>query len=950
MSHETFLSACLIVRDAAEDLAWCLESIADEVDEIVVVDTGSQDATRQIARRFTKHVFPFAWQDDFSAARNFALSKVHGRWAFCIDSDERLQGEKGALRRAVKGAEGLGEKALSLLRHEVDEEGQPAGMPDNPAVRLLRRGGGLAYHDPIHEYLAYPDGRSPEAPLVPPDELSLLHRGYAPSRKAAKAERNIRILEHVEDAGEKKLYLHYYLAGLYLDQKRYKDAVREAELSITAQEHPTHGALDVWRNYAIALGKLGRDEELEELCERGIQAVPELPDLYAQLGVMAMNRNDYALGERYLAEALAREKAFPQECPNDYDTFRAIVPQVENLLKQCRTWTAGTAEASVASAAAAADTVPARSAGGKEAMQEERGQQVSRAQQAEAVARAEHLAELLPAAARTVVVFGHGLEAAARVFLRRSPEAHIYGFTPDRAEALAAGRVMTGAFVGEPTTVNLADYGLSDVECIAYFPSACAYLTEACLRRHQEALMEQGQMVCLAPNPLYIGRMLAVGAADMPCQSPLAIAQMMSAAGMAQMFVLPEKRPEDARLGRETDAAELMKQLNAYAEAHGLMRSKDLDPFAEAYRIRAARKKVQSALVQTLIGESTVTARVRVQEPDSFCSAEAGWFAQSSVDSTYNAAFAKQVDASIIVQQRMSYKSVEAALAGMERLRSDGHLSVYEIDDNPVLWKGKIAASKGMDFIGVHAVQVSTPALAEYVRQFNPHVLVFENHLKELPAPRDYAAEERARDGRVTIFFGAVNREPEWREIVPLLNEAAERYGDKLQFLVLADQPSYEMLHAKHKTFVGDPAVYDGKYVSYPTYQRALHAADISLLPLRDTEFNRAKSDLKFIESAGHGAVALASPVVYERTMVDGCTGCIYRSPEEFSAKLARLIEDAPYRHAIAQAAYGYVRQHRLISQHYRERIAAYRWMIAHREELDRDLLARVERVRKGEA
>ena len=121
MSHETFLSACLIVRDAAEDLAWCLESIADEVDEIVVVDTGSQDATRQIARRFTKHVFPFAWQDDFSAARNFALSKVHGRWAFCIDSDERLQGEKGALRRAVKGAEGLGEKALSRLRHEVDE-------------------------------------------------------------------------------------------------------------------------------------------------------------------------------------------------------------------------------------------------------------------------------------------------------------------------------------------------------------------------------------------------------------------------------------------------------------------------------------------------------------------------------------------------------------------------------------------------------------------------------------------------------------------------------------------------------------------------------------------------------------------------------------------------------------------------------------------------------------
>ncbi|MDD6127293.1 MAG: glycosyltransferase, partial [Veillonellaceae bacterium] len=103
--------------------------------------------------------------------------------------------------------------------------------------------------------------------------------------------------------------------------------------------------------------------------------------------------------------------------------------------------------------------------------------------------------------------------------------------------------------------------------------------------------------------------------------------------------------------------------------------------------------------------------------------------------------------------------------------------------------------------------------------------------------------------------------------------------------------------------------------------------------------------DLKFIESAGHGAVVLASPTVYERTVVDGCTGCIYHNPEEFSEKLARLIEDAPYRHAIADAAYGYVRKHRLLSQHYMERIRAYSWLIEHREELDRELEERLKEI-----
>ena len=69
------ISLCMIVRDEEEVLERCLESIADCVDEIVIVDTGSVDRTKEIAQRFTDKIYDFQWVDDFSAARNFDFSK-----------------------------------------------------------------------------------------------------------------------------------------------------------------------------------------------------------------------------------------------------------------------------------------------------------------------------------------------------------------------------------------------------------------------------------------------------------------------------------------------------------------------------------------------------------------------------------------------------------------------------------------------------------------------------------------------------------------------------------------------------------------------------------------------------------------------------------------------------------------------------------------------------------
>lgn len=94
------VSLCMIVKNEENVLARCLDSVADLADEIVIVDTGSTDATREIASRYTDRIYDFAWIDDFSAARNFAFSKANMDYIYSADADEVLdEANREAFRR-----------------------------------------------------------------------------------------------------------------------------------------------------------------------------------------------------------------------------------------------------------------------------------------------------------------------------------------------------------------------------------------------------------------------------------------------------------------------------------------------------------------------------------------------------------------------------------------------------------------------------------------------------------------------------------------------------------------------------------------------------------------------------------------------------------------------------------------------------------------------------------
>lgn len=563
------------------------------------------------------------------------------------------------------------------------------------------------------------------------------------------------------------------------------------------------------------------------------------------------------------------------------------------------------------------------------------------------------IAAQIPPWAKRVAELGVSREKAGEAFLRIQPQAEYWGITDDLAELQEAGKYLTHAAYALPEEVDFAKLGIYELDVLIIRGTYFRSLTAERLKAWTYLLSEEGQLLLEIPNPAYIRPYLEILAGKNNAQgvqgiSAPAVGRLLAEAGLFTLTAQGNYDLEnDGELRQSEESAALLGGLKRLLQKLGWPAEKDSDPWLKSFFFKAMKKPVETKdriLLQAIIGESIVTSRVRVHEPQGFLSTEPAVTSVAIDKKNSNALVPKGVEQKLLIRQRLVYTSVEQALAAIEGIRNDGYLAVIEIDDNPQPFEW--GEAQRLSYLGTHAIQVSTEPLAEIMRQFNPHVKVFPNHLKELPEKRNYVVEhlQRLKEGEdyVTFFFGALNRTHEWQEVMPVICEAIEKYGSKLRFKVLSDKGFYEALPTEYKEFIGSDKLYGGQFVPYEIYTQALHSSDIAFLPLRDNDFNRTKSDLKFIESAGHGAVVLASPTVYEASVKDGRTGFIYRNPEEFREYLTLLIEDRGRRIETAEAAYNYVKSERLLSSHYLERLAWYRELLERKPELEREMVQRV--------
>ena len=120
------ISLCMIVKNEEAVLGRCLESAADLVDEIVIVDTGSTDGTKDVARRFTDKLFDFPWVDDFAAARNFSFDQASGDYCMWLDADDVIAEDDRSKFRAMR-KQLLPQADVVMMPYHTafDPQGQP---------------------------------------------------------------------------------------------------------------------------------------------------------------------------------------------------------------------------------------------------------------------------------------------------------------------------------------------------------------------------------------------------------------------------------------------------------------------------------------------------------------------------------------------------------------------------------------------------------------------------------------------------------------------------------------------------------------------------------------------------------------------------------------------------------------------------------------------------------
>jgi len=202
------LSACLIVKNEARYLDGCLRSLGGLVDEVVVVDTGSTDGSKRIARKHGARVFDFEWIDDFAAARNHALDHARGEWILYIDADERVRPASAArLREQLASPAHVAYYVLLHSRPRFTPYWEMRLFRNDPRVRFRR-----VIHENIWPALAkYQAARQGR---IGRSELALDHEGYE-GDQSTKHRRNLPLLKKRLRTDPTAVYSWCHLAGIY---------------------------------------------------------------------------------------------------------------------------------------------------------------------------------------------------------------------------------------------------------------------------------------------------------------------------------------------------------------------------------------------------------------------------------------------------------------------------------------------------------------------------------------------------------------------------------------------------------------------------------------------------------------------------------------------------------------------------------------------------------------
>lgn len=276
------LSLCMIVRNEEATLPRCLDSVAGLFDEIIIVDTGSTDATKALSLRYTDKVFDFAWIDDFAAARNFAFSKATMGYIMWLDADDVVFEPDKTDILQIK--ETLTPDVFAvMLKYNVAFDEQSAPTFSFYRERIVKNLHKDLWRGRVHEVMEIPG-----------------HRIYHPAAISHKKEqvhdpaRNLRIYERILESGEalSARDQFYYARELYYHQ-RYSDAALMFSAFLDEGKGWLENNIEACRMRGLCLEALGEgDRALESYLQSFFYDRPRA-EIACEIGRLFMEREHF---------------------------------------------------------------------------------------------------------------------------------------------------------------------------------------------------------------------------------------------------------------------------------------------------------------------------------------------------------------------------------------------------------------------------------------------------------------------------------------------------------------------------------------------------------------------------------------------------------------------------------------------------------------------------------
>ncbi len=288
----------MIVRDEEKNLPKCLESVRGIFDEIVVVDTGSTDRTVEVARSFGARVFDFVWVDDFAAARNAALARATGDYAFWLDADDVVEPPERETLQVLLDSLRSDQDCGYVVRCACDpgEDGS-GGETVVDHIRLFPLHEGIRWTYRVHEQIL-PALRRAKIPVRWTD-LVVRHTGYTDrALRARKLQRDERILRDELDERPDDPFVLFNLGAIAIERQDWREALELLRRSLAGSAPSDSITRKLYALIARAHQMLAEPDQALAACAAGLALDPADAELLFREAVVQRHTGDAEGAER----------------------------------------------------------------------------------------------------------------------------------------------------------------------------------------------------------------------------------------------------------------------------------------------------------------------------------------------------------------------------------------------------------------------------------------------------------------------------------------------------------------------------------------------------------------------------------------------------------------------------------------------------------------------------